>query len=67
MLLGDVNLDGEVTFADIRSFITILSTAGIQAEADTNLDGEANFLDIQAFVDILPVSKRIQYDGSEKE
>ena len=53
VLLGDVNLDGEVTFLDISPFITILSTAGFQAEADIDLSGDVTFLDIAPFIVIL--------------
>jgi hypothetical protein len=53
-LLGDCNLDGEVTFLDITPFINILSgaTASIP-EADCNEDGEVTFLDITPFISIL--------------
>jgi len=52
-LLGDVNLDGMVTFADIQPFIDILATQGFQFEADINGDGLVTFADIQPFIDIL--------------
>ena len=53
VLLGDVNLDGVVTFLDISPFIAILSSGGFQAEADVNESGEVNFLDIAPFIAIL--------------
>jgi len=53
VLLGDVNLDNEVTFADIQPFIEILSAQGFQEEADCNGDGSVTFGDIQPFIDIL--------------
>ena len=53
VLLGDVNLDGSVTFADIPSFITAVQTDLFQAEADCNEDGEADFGDIPFFIGIL--------------
>ena len=53
VLLGDVNLDGEVTFADIPAFITVLSGGGFQAEADCDENGFVNFADIPAFIAVL--------------
>ena len=48
MVLGDVNLDGEVNFGDIASFIEALTTGNLQAEADVNQDGNVSFADISA-------------------
>ena len=53
VLLGDVNLDGDVTFADIPAFITVLSGGGFQAEADCDESGAVDFSDIPAFIEIL--------------
>ncbi len=52
-LLGDVNLDGVVTFLDIAPFIALLSMAEFQAEADVDEDGFVTFLDISPFIAIL--------------
>ena len=52
-VLGDVNLDGAVTFDDIPSFIAVLSAGVFQAEADCNEDGAVDFGDIPAFIAIL--------------
>ena len=52
-LLGDVDLDGSVTFADIPSFIAVLQSGVSQPEADCNLDGDVDFGDIPFFVGIL--------------
>ena len=52
-LLGDVNLDETVTFADIPAFIAVLSGGGFQTEADCDENGEVNFADIPAFITIL--------------
>ena len=52
-LLGDVNLDGAVTFLDIGLFVTILTMNNFQVEADLNRDGNVNFLDIGPFVSVL--------------
>ena len=53
VILGDVNQDGVVEFADIPSFIALLIAGEFQAEADINEDGEVTFADIPAFIEIL--------------
>ena len=53
VLLGDVNRDGEVTFADIGPFIEILIDGSFLDEADVNQDGLVDFADIPAFIAIL--------------
>jgi len=53
VILGDCNLDGEVTFADIPVFISILSNGTFLAQADCNQDGEVTFADIPPFIAIL--------------
>ncbi len=55
-VLGDVNLDGSVTFLDIAPFIALLSNQEFQAEADIDQDGVVNFLDIAPFIQILATS-----------
>ena len=52
-LLGDVNLDGKVSFLDISPFIRVLQSGEFQAEADCNQDGRISFLDISPFIRIL--------------
>ena len=52
-LLGDVNLDGEVTFGDIPSFIEVLRAGDFLEQADCNQDGEVTFADIPSFIGIL--------------
>ena len=52
-LLGDVNLDGTVSFLDIGPFVLLLSMSEFLEEADINQDDEVNFLDIGPFVSIL--------------
>ena len=52
-LLGDVDLSGEVNFADIGPFIAILSASGFQAEADANESGTVDFADIGPFIGLL--------------
>ena len=51
--LGDVNLDGSVSFLDIGPFIAILTANTFLEEADCNQDGVVDFLDIQPFIGFL--------------
>ena len=53
LLLGDVNLDGEVTFGDIDPFINILTENSFQEEADFDENGAVNFFDIPGFIEAL--------------
>jgi hypothetical protein len=52
-ILGDVNLDGIFDFADIPSFISVLSAGEFQEEGDINRDGVVDFADIPAFIERL--------------
>jgi hypothetical protein len=52
-VLGDCNLDGEVTVLDIPSFVRVLSTGGYLGRADCNQDSQVNFLDISPFISLL--------------
>ena len=53
VVLGDVDLNGTVNFADIAGFIGVLSAGNYQAEADCDLNGMVNFTDIAPFIAIL--------------
>lgn len=54
VLLGDVNLDGTVSFLDISPFIiALLSNGDFQDQADINEDGSVDFLDISPFIVLL--------------
>ena len=53
VLLGDVNMDGEIDFLDITPFISILSTGGFQEEADIDQNGVVDFMDISPFIELL--------------
>lgn len=53
VLLGDVDLDGVISFLDISPFIAVLTTGEFQAQADCDENGEINFLDISPFISIL--------------
>ena len=53
VLLGDVDLNGEVNFFDVFPFITILAEGTFQAEADCDESGAVEFSDISAFIAIL--------------
>ena len=52
-ILGDVDQNGIVTFADIAPFIAILTSNAFLDEADVNQDNEVNFLDILPLIGIL--------------
>jgi hypothetical protein len=52
-ILGDVDLSGEVTFADIPALIEVLRTGALLREADCNQDGVVDFDDIPDFIKIL--------------
>lgn len=53
IVLGDVNVDGVTDFFDVSPFITVLSDAAFQEEADCNQDGSVNFFDIPTFIELL--------------
>ena len=53
ILLGDVNGDQSVDFADIPPFIEALSTSMFVAAADVDQSGEIDFADIPAFIAVL--------------
>ena len=53
VLLGDVNLDGEVNLLDVQPFVDIITDNGFQAEADVNQDGSVDLLDVAEFVLLL--------------
>ena len=53
ILLGDVNLDGNVNFLDISPFIALLSADIYQIEADIDQNDSVDFLDIPAFIGLL--------------
>lgn len=53
VLLGDVNLDGQVNLLDVQPFVDLLTTGIFQAEADINQDGVVDLLDVAPFVDLL--------------
>ena len=50
---GDVNLDGEVTVADVNSVIDVILNSDIIPTADVNSDGEINIADINTLIDII--------------
>ena len=53
VILGDVNMDGAVDFADIPALIAVLQSGEFQAEADTDLSETVDFGDIPTFIAIL--------------
>jgi hypothetical protein len=50
LLLGDVNLDGEVNGLDVDPFVEVLLQGPYQTNADMNEDGVVNGLDVDPFV-----------------
>jgi len=56
VLLGDVNLSGDVTFSDISPFIALLASGAFQLEADIDGSGDVGFSDISPFISILSAS-----------
>ena len=56
-LKGDVNLDGEVTVADVNAIVDIIlgmeASADLMARADVNGDREISVADLNAVVDII--------------
>ena len=53
VLIGDINLDGEINLLDVQPFVELLTTGGFQIEADINGDGFVDLLDVQPFVQLL--------------
>ena len=53
VLLGDVNLDGDVNLLDVAPFVALLADGAFQEEADINNDNQVNLLDVSLFVDLL--------------
>ena len=53
VLKGDVDMDGDVDFADIPPFIAVLQAGTFQAEADADCSSFIDFDDIPAFIEIL--------------
>ena len=53
VIKGDVNMSGDVDFADIAPFIAVLQGGMFQAEADCDCSTVVDFGDIPAFIAIL--------------
>ena len=53
VLLGDIDLSGDVNFSDISPFIALLSGPTFQAEGDFDGNGIVNFDDISGFISAL--------------
>ena len=53
VLLGDVNLDGEINLLDVAPFVDLLTQGNFLPEADVNQDGVVDLLDVAPFVDLL--------------
>lgn len=56
-LRGDVNLDGEVTVADVNAVIDVIlggtDDDGLRNRADVNADGEVGLADINSVIDLI--------------
>ena len=52
-LLGDVDQDGTISFADLSPFLSLISSGGFQLEADVNCSGTVDFADISPFISLL--------------
>jgi hypothetical protein len=50
ILLGDLNLDGEINGLDVDPFVDVLLSGPYQIQADINLDAVVNGLDVDPFV-----------------
>lgn len=53
VLIGDVNLDGNIDLLDVAPFADRILEGVFQIEADINLDGIVDLLDVAPFVDLL--------------
>ena len=53
LVVGDVNQDGMVDFADVSPFIAVLASGSMQAEADIDQNGAVNFSDLSPFIALL--------------
>ena len=53
VLLGDVNLDGEESIADVDAVINMILSGNTAAEGDANGDGEINIADINFVIDVI--------------
>ena len=55
VVAGDVNLDGEITIADVNALIDMILTGNVigSRSADVNGDGEVNIADVNAVTNII--------------
>ncbi|MEM9410052.1 MAG: hypothetical protein AAGA30_02995 [Planctomycetota bacterium] len=53
VLLGDVNLDGDVNLLDVAPFVDRVMSGQYQVEANPNKDNFVNLLDVDLFVSLL--------------
>ena len=53
MVVGDVNVDGEINIADVNAVIDIILANDSSDSGDVNGDGEVNIADINALIDII--------------
>lgn len=53
VLLGDINIDGEINIGDLNAVVDIILSDAAAENADLNGDGEINIADINALIDII--------------
>ena len=53
LVLGDVNLDGEINIADVNAVIDLILKYDTLPAADVNSDGEVNIADVNAVIDLI--------------
>ena len=53
VVLGDINMDGDVDLLDVNGFVDALSSSFFVCRADINMDGVVNLLDVAPFVDAI--------------
>ena len=53
IVVGDVNVDGEVNIADVNAIIDMVISGDVNPDADVNGDGEINIADVNAIVDLI--------------
>ena len=53
ILPGDVNVDGEVSIADVNAVINMILSGSTAIEGDANGDGEINIADINFVIDVI--------------
>ena len=53
LVIGDVNLDGEINIADVNAVIDQILMQDMLPAADVNNDGEINIADVNRLIDLI--------------